>query len=89
MNRKDPVEEAVRKLIKHFGSQKAAAKALRISQPTISNLLNGNHGASAELALRAELVAGGVVRAVDLCPKLARLFEAADQQAMPEVRQAS
>ncbi|WP_445360400.1 YdaS family helix-turn-helix protein [Microbulbifer sp. EKSA005] len=89
MDKSDQVEKAIKKLIEHFGSQKAAAKALRISQPTISNLLNGNHGASAVLALRAEQVAGGVVRAVDLCPKLAELFEAADRQAMPEVQQAS
>ncbi|MFA0790142.1 hypothetical protein ACCI51_06255 [Microbulbifer echini] len=64
-------------------------KALGISEPTIRNLLNEKHGASAELALRAEPVAGGVVRAVDLCPELVQLFEAADQQGMPEVRQAS
>jgi DNA-binding transcriptional regulator YdaS (Cro superfamily) len=89
MNRSDGVEEAIKKLIEHFGGQQAAARALKVSQPTISNLLRGIHGASATLALRAERVAGGLVRAEDLCPKLAELFEAADQQCIPEVREAS
>ncbi|GAA5446083.1 hypothetical protein Misp06_04291 [Microbulbifer sp. NBRC 101763] len=80
MDKSDRVEKAVRKLIEHFGGQKDTAKALRVSQPTVSNLLHGKHGASAELALRAELVAGGVVSAVDLCPKLAQLFCDAGQQ---------
>lgn len=89
MNKFDRVTKAVKKLIKHFGGQQAAADALGISQPTISNLLNGKHGASAELALRAERAAVGVVRAVDLCPRLAELFAAADRQGMPEVQKAS
>ncbi|MCO1336217.1 helix-turn-helix domain-containing protein [Microbulbifer sp. OS29] len=89
MNKLNQVEQAAEKLIEHFGGQQATANALGVSQPAISNLLNGKHGASAVLALRAEQVAAGVVRAVDLCPRLAELFEAADRQAMPEVRQAS
>ncbi|QFT53524.1 YdaS family helix-turn-helix protein [Microbulbifer sp. THAF38] len=89
MNRSDKVEEAVKKLIKHFGGQQATAVALGVSQPAISYLLNGKQAASAVLALRAEQAAGGLVRAVDLCPKLAELFEDADQQGIPEFREAS
>ncbi|GAB2875844.1 YdaS family helix-turn-helix protein [Microbulbifer echini] len=89
MDRLDRVEKAARKLIEHFGGQKATARALCVSQPTVSNLQHGKHGASAELALCAEFVADGVVRAVDLCPKLAQLFCDVDQQKMLEVQQAS
>ncbi|WP_299582037.1 YdaS family helix-turn-helix protein [uncultured Microbulbifer sp.] len=89
MNKLNRVEMAVKKLIEHFGGQQAAAKALKVSQSTISNLKRGKQGASATLALRAEREAGGLVRAVDLCPELAELFEAADQQGIPEIREAS
>lgn len=58
-------------LIAHFGSQKLAAQAVRVEQPTVSAWLNGDHGVSARSALRAEAATGGAVKAKDLCPDLA------------------
>ncbi|WP_043316612.1 YdaS family helix-turn-helix protein [Microbulbifer sp. HZ11] len=88
MNKLNQVEEAAKKLVEHFGGQVAAANALQVKQPTISNLVRGKHGASAELALRAELATGGAVKAYQLCPKLAGLYGGRPEEP-EEVREAS
>lgn len=64
------VQKAAKALIAHYGTQKLAATAVKVEQPTISAWLNGEHGASVKSALRVEAITGGAVKASDLCPDL-------------------
>ncbi|WP_444883508.1 transcriptional regulator [Microbulbifer sp. PSTR4-B] len=80
---------AVKDLVTFFKSQAKAAKALGVEQPTVSNWLRGKTRVPAVAALRAEQLTGGAIRAVALCPELAELSLAADQQGTPEVQRAS
>lgn len=70
---KSPIE----KLIEHFGSQQATAAALGVKQGTVSGWARGIHGVSAEVALQAEIVTKGAVKALELRPSIPR---AATQQ---------
>lgn len=63
----------VRKLIDYFGSQVATATALNRTQTLISKLLNNKAKVSPLLALKAEKITGGEIKAIDLCPKLKEL----------------
>ncbi|WP_341522184.1 Cro/CI family transcriptional regulator [Pseudomonas sp. G.S.17] len=64
----DPISE----LVAHFGSQTATAKALGVSQPTVSYWVSGHQKISPEKALRAQIESNGAVSASDLCPLFAR-----------------
>jgi DNA-binding transcriptional regulator YdaS (Cro superfamily) len=57
-------------LVEHFGGQVKAAKALKLTQPNMSALINGRWGMSPIVAIRAERVTNGEFKAVDLCPSL-------------------
>jgi len=68
---------AIKKLVDDLGGQVTAAAALGVKQPTVSNWINGKHGMSAIVALKAERLTGGTVQAVELCPELSDLTPAA------------
>lgn len=58
------------KLVKHFGSQRETAKALGVSQGSVSGWIRGIHGCSAVVAMRAEIATKGEIKAKDLCPDI-------------------
>lgn len=60
-------------LVVHFGSQQKTADALGCTQPSVSAWLQGKANMSAPLALKAERITKGEIKAVDLCPALAEL----------------
>lgn len=60
----------VQRLIDHFGSQQATADALGVKQGTVSGWVRSVHGISAEVAIRAEIVTRGAVKAVELRPTI-------------------
>ena len=61
-----------KKLVEHFGSQAATAAALEVKQGSVSGWIRGLHGCSAEVALRAERLTKGAIRASDLRPSLSQ-----------------
>jgi DNA-binding transcriptional regulator YdaS (Cro superfamily) len=63
---KNPFE----KLVEHFGSQNATATALGVKQGTVSGWVRGVHGMAAEVAMRAEIVTKGEIKARDLRPSI-------------------
>ena len=63
---KNPFE----KLVEHFGSQNATASALGVKQGTVSGWVRGVHGMAAEVAMRAEIVTNGEIKARDLRPSI-------------------
>ena len=63
-------ETAIRTLVESLGGQVKTAQALGVKQPTVSGWLNGKHGVSAEVAIRAETLLNGEIKAVWLCPRL-------------------
>jgi DNA-binding transcriptional regulator YdaS (Cro superfamily) len=64
---------SISKLINHFGTQASTAKALGVSQATVSYWLSGVVKISAEKAFLAELATGGAVSAAALCPLIAQV----------------
>lgn len=64
---------SISKLIHHFGTQSLTAKALGVSQATVSYWLSGSVKISAEKAFLAELATGGAVSAASLCPLIAQV----------------
>lgn len=64
---------SISRLITHFGTQALTAKALGVSQATVSYWLSGSVKISAEKAFLAELATGGVVSAASLCPLIAQV----------------
>lgn len=58
------------KLVKHFGGQVLAAKALKVSQANISGYVSGRWNMSEVVAMRAEKATNGEFKAIDLCPSL-------------------
>lgn len=60
-------------LINHFGSQSLTAKALGVSQATVSYWLSGSQKVSPEKALLAELVTHGAIKASKLCDLIAQV----------------
>lgn len=67
------MNEQVQKLIDYFGGQVATAEELNRTQALISKLLNNKAKVSPLLAMKAEKVTNGAVKAIDLCPKLKEL----------------
>ncbi|AIR90206.1 transcriptional regulator [Pseudomonas cremoricolorata] len=65
------MKSPVQRLIDHFGSQQATASALGVKQGTVSGWFRGIHGVSAEVAIRAETLTQGEVKAIELRPTLA------------------
>lgn len=65
-------------LVSYFGNQHKTADALGCSQPGVWKWVQGKANMSATLALKAERLTNGEIKAVDLCPALAAL-EATDQ----------
>ena len=63
----------ISRLIQHFGTQALTAKALGVSQATVSYWLSGAVKISAEKAFLAELVTSGSVSAASLCPLIAQV----------------
>lgn len=64
---------SISKLIAHFGTQALTAKALGVSQATVSYWFSGAVKISAEKALLAEIATGGAVSAASLCPLIAQV----------------
>lgn len=58
------------KLVAHFGSQNATAVALGVKQGTVSGWVRGLHGCAAEVAMRAEIITQGAIKARDLRPSI-------------------
>lgn len=58
------------KLVEHFGSQTATAAALGVKQGTVSGWVRGLHGCAAEVAMRAEIITNGAIKARDLRPSI-------------------
>lgn len=58
------------KLVEHFGSQQATAIALGVKQGTVSGWVRGLHGCAAEVAMRAEIITNGAIKARDLRPSI-------------------
>ncbi|AMW64500.1 Cro-like repressor protein (endogenous virus) [Pseudomonas phage phiAH14a] len=58
------------KLVEHFGSQSATAAALGVKQGTVSGWVRGLHGCAAEVAMRAEIITHGAIKARDLRPTI-------------------
>lgn len=59
------------RLVTHFGDQGKTCNALSVGQSTVSGWVNGTHGMSPKIALRAERKTAGAFKAIDLCPDLA------------------
>lgn len=58
------------KLVEFFGSQNATAIALGVKQGSVSGWVRGLHGCTAEVAMRAEIVTAGAIKARDLRPSI-------------------
>lgn len=61
---------AISELVAFFGGQNKTAIALGVSQPTVNGWLSGKHGVSAEVALKAERISSGRIKATALCSRL-------------------
>ena len=61
------------RLINYFGGQHATAKALQCTQPSVWAWTVGKTNMSATLAIKAEKLTNGEIKASDLCPALAEL----------------
>lgn len=64
------MSDVFEKLVKHFKTQEATAVALGVKQGSVSGWVRGVHGCSVLVALRAERITNGVIKAKDLCPEL-------------------
>lgn len=64
------MKNSFEKLVEHFGSQTAAATALGVKQGTVSGWVRGLHGCAAEVAMRAEIITKGAIKARDLRPSI-------------------
>lgn len=69
-------QEHYQQLASHFGTQQKLATALGCSQPSVWKWLSGKAYMSAHMALKAERLTHGEIKAVNLCPKLAELESA-------------
>lgn len=65
--------ELIQQAIDCFGSQKEAANAFGITQPTLNHSLSVGI-VSAEVALRIQKATKGKIKAIDLRPSLKRDF---------------
>lgn len=65
-------------LVAYFGGQVATAKALGVTQGTVSGWIRGVHGCSAEKALLIQLRTSGQFLAADLRPSLAESLPTVD-----------
>ena len=63
----------ISELIRFFGIQVLTAKALGVSQATVSYWLSGAQQVSPEKAFLAELMTGGAIKASSLCTLLAQV----------------
>lgn len=59
-----------KKLVLYFGNQAKTAKALECKQPSVWAWVHGKTKMSATIALKAEKLTNGEIKATDLCPKL-------------------
>ncbi len=65
--------EAIEKLVKLLGGPTAAARAIGVSQPTVTGWLQSNHGVSVGSALKAEAATSGLITAESLCPDVQKI----------------
>lgn len=66
-------QENYEQLVSRFGTQQQLADALGCKQPSVWKWLQGKSFMSADLAIKAQKLTNGEIKAVDLCPKLAEL----------------
>lgn len=66
-------------LVAFFGGQVATAKALGVTQGTVSGWIRGLHGCSADVALVAQNKTGGHFTAAQLRPSLAKSLPTMEQ----------
>lgn len=62
---------AVDRLVAEFGGVGKTAKALGVAQATVTGWRLGHHGMRAGMAIKAERLTAGRVKAGELCPELA------------------
>ncbi|HEY0287176.1 MAG TPA: Cro/CI family transcriptional regulator [Pseudomonas sp.] len=67
------MSDSISRLISYFGSQASTAKALGVSQPTVSYWLSGQQRISPEKALLAQTQTDGAILASDLSPLIAEV----------------
>lgn len=72
---KKEVSKPVQDLINYFGGQKEAAKALGLTQGTITGWLRKKHGVSPVNATKVEVATKRYIKASDLCPALLEIEE--------------
>ncbi|WP_347815653.1 Cro/CI family transcriptional regulator [Pseudomonas sp. GD04058] len=60
--------EVLSRLVKHFGTQQKAAKALGVDQTTVSGWVRGKHSVSPKVAVRIETATGGIFSKSEVCP---------------------
>lgn len=57
-------------VVAYFGNQETTAKALKVTQPSVSDWVNGKKFMSWKTATRTERTTEGKFKAVELCPAL-------------------
>ena len=62
-----------KKLVAHFGTQTATAKALGVTRMAVSHWVTGNVDISPISAIKAELATDGAFKASELSAQLAKL----------------
>lgn len=75
-----PMNEIFNDLVKFFGGQVATAKALGVTQGTVSGWVRGIHGCSADMALIIQAKTHGRFAASSVRPSLAESLPTLDQK---------
>lgn len=75
-----PMNEIFNDLVKYFGGQVAAAKALGVTQGTVSGWVRGVHGCSADMALIIQAKTHGRFAASCIRPSLAESLPTLEQK---------
>lgn len=75
-----PMNEIFDDLVKFFGGQVATAKALGVTQGTVSGWVRGIHGCSADMALIIQAKTNGRFAASSIRPSLAESLPTLEQK---------
>ncbi len=67
--------ETYKKLVGHYRTQTAAAKAFGVAQPSVRAWIEGKAKMSEKVAIRVQKATEGKFKAVDLCPSLKEMAE--------------
>lgn len=83
-----PMNVIFNDLVKFFGGQVATAKALGVTQGTVSGWVRGVHGCSADMALIIQAKTHGRFAASSIRPSLAESLPTLDQKVPAKSHQA-